>query len=132
MAFNIDIISLRSDYIMNNKSQPLHYIRKNRKTEAMIYLKENKQKDAQRLLCMFHAADYNYKVLGETTNLDDVKNCDVMIVASTSVLTRDKEEYSKIEEKLNKKEIKIEISGSNGRAEDYIDMILKMSRKGRI
>ena len=116
----------------NNMEQPLHYIRKNRETEAMIYLKENEQKAAQKLLCMFHATEYNYKVLGETTNLEEVKNCDVLIIASASVLTRDEKEYHKIEKELKKKGIKIEVAGSNGRAGDYIDMMLKLSRKGRI
>lgn len=117
---------------MNNTNQQLHYIRKNRETEAMIYLKENEQKAAQKLLCMFHATDYNYKVLGETTDLKEVKNCNVLIIASASVLTRDEKEYSKIEKELKKKGIKIEVAGSNGRAGEYIDMMLKLSRKGRI
>ena len=116
----------------NNMNQPLHYIRKNRETEAMIYLKDNEQKAAQKLLCMFHATDYNYKVLGETTNLEEVKNCDVLIIASASVLTRDKKEYDKIEKELKKKGIKIEVAGSNGKSGEYIDMMLKLSRKGRI
>lgn len=116
----------------NNIDQVMHYIRKNRETEAMIYLKDNEQKAAQKLLCMFHATDYNYKVLGETTNLEEVKNCDVMIIASASVLTRDEKEYHKIEKGLKKKGIKIEVAGSNGKAGEYIDMMLKLSRKGRI
>ena len=113
----------------NNIEQPLHYIRKNRETEAMIYLKENEHKAAQKLLCMFHATDYNYKVLGETTNLEEVKDCNVLIIASASVLIRDKKEYCRIEKELNKKGIKIEIAGSNGKAGEYIDIMLKLSRK---
>lgn len=117
---------------MKNTNEVLSYIRKNRETEAMIYLKENDRKAAQKLLCMFHATDYNYKVLGETTNLEEVKGCNVLIIASASVLTRDEREYSKIEKELNKKGIKIEIAGSNGKAGEYIDMMLKLSRKGKI
>lgn len=117
---------------MKNTNEVLSYIRKNRETEAMIYLKENEQKAAQKLLCMFHATDYNYKVLGETTDIKEVKNCDVLIIASASVLTRDKKEYNKIEKELNKKGVKIEVAGSNGKAGEYIDMMLQLSRKGRI
>lgn len=101
-------------------------------TRAMIYLKENDRKAAQRLLCMFHATDYEYEVLGETTNLEEVKDCDVLLIASASVLTRDRMEYEKIKKELNEKGIKIEVSGENGRAGDYLEMMLKMSRKGRI
>lgn len=116
----------------NNINQPLHYIRKNRETEAMIYLKENERKAAQKLLCMFHATDYNYKILGETTDIKEIKNCDVLIIASVSVLTRDKKEYNKIEKELKKKGIKTEVAGSNGKSGEYIDMMLQLSRKGRI
>ena len=101
-------------------------------TRAMIYLKENDRKAAQKLLCMFHATDYEYEVLGETTNLEEVKDCDVLLIASASVLTRDRMEYEKIKKELNKKGIKIEVSGENGRAGDYLEMMLQMSRKGRI
>lgn len=101
-------------------------------TRAMIYLKENDRKAAQKLLCMFHAADYEYEVLGETTNLEDVKDCDVLLIASASVLTRNRMEYEKIERELNEKGIKIEVSGENGRAGDYLEMMLQMSRKGRM
>lgn len=117
---------------MKNINQPLHYIRKNRETEAMIYLKDNEQKAAQKLFCMFHATDYNYKVLRETTDLKEVKNCDVMIIASASVLTRDEKEYRKIEKELKKNGINIEVAGSNGKSGEYIDMMLKLSRKGSI
>lgn len=117
---------------MNNTGKAMHYIRKNRETEAIIYLKENDNKAAQRLLCMFHATDYNYKVLCEATNLEEIKNCDVLIIASELMLTKDKKEYGKIKKELNKKGIKIEVAGSNGRAGEYIDMMLKLSRKGRI
>lgn len=116
----------------NNTEKQLHYIRKNRETTAMIYLKENDQKAAQKLLCMFHATDYDYKVLGETTNIEEVKDCDVLIIASASVLTRDAKEYYKIEKELKEKGIKIEVAGSNGKAGKYIDMMLQLSRKGRI
>ena len=116
----------------NNTDQAVHYIRKNRETTAMIYLKENDQKAAQKLLCMFHATDYDYKVLGETTNIEEVKDCDVLIIASASILTRDAKEYYKIEKELKEKGIKIEVAGSNGRAGDYIDMMLKLSKRGHV
>lgn len=100
-------------------------------TRAMIYLKENDRKDAQRLLCMFHATDYEYEVLGETTNLEEVKDCDVLLIASASVLTRDRMEYEKIKRELKEKGIKIEVSGENDRVGNYLEMMLQMSHKGR-
>lgn len=115
-----------------NETIPMHYIRKNRETEAVIYLKENGQKAAQKMLCMLHAVDCKYKVLGEITNLEDAVGCNTMIIASESMLIKDEKEYCKIEKELNKKGIKIEVAGSNGKIGEYIDMMLMLSRKGRV
>lgn len=119
---------------MENNIKPSGYIRKNRVDEAIIYLKENDQKAAQRLLCYIHATDNGIKVLGETTSLEEVKNsdCNMMLIASAPVLTRDEMKYRKIKNELNDKGIEIEIVGGNGRIGDYIDIMLQLSRKRRI
>lgn len=88
---------------MENTNIPVGYIRKNRYDEAIIYLKDNERKEAQKLLCYMYATEHNIKVLGETTNLEDVKDCDIVLVASPAMLTRDVEEYYKIEQELKKK-----------------------------
>lgn len=116
----------------NNIEQPLHYIRKNRADEAMIYLKDNEQKAAQRLFCYMYATEHNINVLGETTNIEEVKSCNVMLIASASMITRDTKEYYKIEMELKKKGIRIEVATSGDNADRYVDMMLKLSRKGRI
>lgn len=112
--------------------RPLHYIRKNRADQAMIYLKENDNKAAQRLFCYAYAADMGYEVLGETTDLKEVKNCNLMLAASASMVTRDVDEYYDIEKKLKKKGIGIEIAISDDRAGRYIDLALELYRKGRV
>lgn len=117
---------------MKDISQPLHYIRKNRETEAMIYLKENDRKAAQRLFCHIYATDHNINVIGETTNLEEIKNCDVMLIASASMLAGDGKEYHKIEKGLKKKGVGIEIAVNDGNAGRYIDMVTKLHLKGRI
>lgn len=117
---------------MKDINRPMHYIRKNRATEAMIYLKENERKAAQRLFCHIYAADHNINILGETTSLDEIKDCDVMLIASASMLTRDEKEYYKIERGLKEKGIRIEIAVNDGNAERYIDMITNLHLKGRI
>jgi hypothetical protein len=117
---------------MKNINRPIHYIRKNRQTEVMIYLKENEQKAAQRLFCHAYSVDCGYIVMGETTSIDEVDNCNVMLVASASMLTRDVDEYYKIEKKLKKKGIRIEVATSEDNAGRYIDLALQLYRKGRI
>lgn len=117
---------------MKDINKPMHYIRKNREAEAMIYLKENERKAAQRLFCHIYATDHNINVVGETTNLEEIKNCDVMLIASASMLTRDEKEYRKIKNGLKKKGIDIEIAVNDGNAERYIDMVTNLYLKGRI
>ena len=112
----------------NNLDKPVAYIRRKRKPEAIIYLKDNDQKATQKLLCYMYAADYNVDVLGETTNIEEVKNCNLMIIASGSILTRDAKEYCKIEKKMRKKGIGIQVATANGRAGKYMDMMLKLSK----
>lgn len=116
----------------NNADKPTMYIRKNREEDVIIFLKENDQKAAQRLLCHMRCVDRKYNILGETTNIESVEHCDVLLVASASVLTRDRKEYEKIQRELNKKGIKIEVAGSNGKIGDYIEAMLKLSKKRMI
>ena len=117
---------------MTDINKPIHYIRKNRKDEAMIYLKDNDQKAAQKLFCYMWATEHNIDILGETTNIEEVENCNVMLIASASMLTRDVKEYYKIEKQLKKKGIRIEVATSGDNANRYVDMMLKLSRNGRI
>lgn len=99
---------------------------------AMIYLKENDRKAAQKLFCTAYAMDMGYEVLGDTTNIEEVKDCNLMLVASASMITRDVDEYYNIERKLKERDIEIEIAINDDRAGKYIDMALELYRKGRI
>ena len=99
---------------------------------AIIYLKENDNKAAQKLFCYAYAVDCEYKILGNTTNIEEVKDCDLMIVSSVSMITRDVEEYYNIEKELKKKGVEIEVAIDNDNAGKYIDMALELYRKGRI
>ena len=114
----------------NNTEKPVAYIRKNREEEAIIYLKDNEQKAAQRLLCYMYATENHVKVLDTTTDIDEVNDCDIMLIASPIVLTRDVKEYYKIENKLKKKGIEIRIATNEDNINRYLDLILRMSRKG--
>lgn len=99
---------------------------------AMIYLKDNERKAIQKLFCTAYAIDYGYEVIGETTDLEKIKNCNLMLVASVSVITRDVKKYYDIENELKKKGIEIEVAVNGDRARRYIDMALELYRKGRI
>lgn len=116
----------------SNMDKPIGYIRKNREDEAIIYLKDNEQKAAQKLLCYIYATEHNINVLGETTNIEDVKECDMVLVASPAMLTRDAKEYYKIEKELKKKGIKIQVATNGDNIGRYLEMMVRLSRKGRI
>lgn len=99
---------------------------------AIAYLKEDGNKDAQKLFCYAYAVDCDYKILGNVTNIEEVKDCDLMIVSSASMITRDVDEYYTIEKKLKERGIEIEVAINEERAGKYIDMALELYRKGRI
>lgn len=114
----------------SNTDQSLHYIRKNRVNEAIIYLKDNEQKIAQKLFCYMYAWDNEYKIVRETTNLDEVKNCDLVLVASADILLGDIDEHSKIEKELKRKGIQLEIAINETNEEEYMERALDLFRKG--
>ena len=99
---------------------------------AIIFLKNNDRKAAQKLFCTAHAMDCGYELLGETTDIEEVKDCDVMLVSSASMITRDVEEYYGIERELKEKGIEIEVAIDDSNAGKYIEMALELYRKGRI
>ena len=99
---------------------------------AMIYLKDNERKAAQKLFCTAYAVDCEYKIVGNTTNIEEIKDCDFMIASSASMITRDVEEYYNIEKKLKERDIEIEVALNDNRVGKYIDMALELYRKGRI
>ena len=99
---------------------------------AMIYLKDNDRKVAQKLFCTAYAVDCEYKIIGNTTDIEEVKDCDFMIVSSASMITRDVDEYYNIERKLKERDIEIDVAINDDCAGKYIDMALELYRKGRI
>lgn len=99
---------------------------------AMIYLKDNERKAAQKLFCTAYAVDCEYKIIGNTTNIEEVKGCDLMIVSSTSMITRDVDEYYTIERKLKERGVEIEVAINDDRVGKYINLALELYRKGRI
>lgn len=60
--------------------------------KAIIYVKGHKQ-EMQEILCRVYAIDNDYKVLFVTTVLKDVNNCDVLLVANHSRISRNRKKY---------------------------------------
>lgn len=110
-------------------NRPLHYIRKNRKETAMIYLKENDQKIAQRLFCYLSALDNEYQVVGETTSLEEVKNCDLMLVANLDIFLKNIDVYFEIKKELEQRGVGLKVAVDETNEREYIERALDLFKK---
>lgn len=64
-----------------------HYIRRGRPERAVIYVR-GENEAAQELKCRAYAADKGYEVSFVTRHIEDVKLCDVLLVANFSRISR--------------------------------------------
>lgn len=82
------------------------YIRKN-KLEAVIYVRGNK-KETQEILCALCAINNGYEITLVTDDINEVKNCDVLLATNPSRISRDESEYKEVLNKFKKEGIKVE------------------------
>lgn len=102
-----------------------------RKT-AVIYVKDNNRKAEQKFFCLAYCLDNEYEVLSTTNNIEEVDNCDIMVVASPEMISRDRIEYYIVLDDLKAKGIEVEIVSVDGDAGKYIDYVTQLYIKGRI
>lgn len=102
------------------------------KKTAVIYVKDNDRKAEQKFFCLAYCLDNEYEVLSTTSNIDEVDNCEVMVVASPEMISRDRIDYYIILDDLKEKGIEVEIVSINGDAGKYIDYVTQLYVKGRI
>lgn len=79
--------------------------------KAIIYVRGHNQ-EKQEMFCRVYAADKGYKVLFVTTDIEAVNNCDLLLVANHSRISRNRIECQIILNKLKKKGIEV-VSVSN-------------------
>lgn len=99
---------------------------------AVIYIKDNNDKAAQKFFCLAYCLDNEYEVLSTTNNIEEVDNCDIMVVASPEMISRDRIEYYIALDDLKAKGIEVEIVSVDGDAGKYIDYVTQLYVKGRI
>lgn len=75
--------------------------------KAIIYVRGNNQ-EMQEVQCRLYAADKGYKTLFVTNDIKTVFNCNVLLVANHSKISRDSFEYYKILNELKTKGIELE------------------------
>ena len=87
--------------------------------KAIIYLRGHNQ-EKQEMFCRVYASDKGYKVLYVTTDLNDVNNCDILLVSNLSRLSRDKFKYYEILKDLKEKGIEVVSVSSQDNVEETL------------
>lgn len=88
-----------------------HYIRRGRPERAVIYVR-GVDEAAQEMKCRMYAADKGYEVAYVTRHIEDVKLCDVLIVANFSRISRKQMGFAKTFKYFKARGIRIEsVSG---------------------
>ena len=94
-----------------DKIKVAHYMRKGRPERAVIYVR-GETEAAQELKCRAYAKDMGYEILYVTRHIEDVKQCDVLIVANFSRISRKQIEFVKTYKLFKARGIRIEsVSG---------------------
>ena len=96
---------------MKEPVRVLHYIRRGRPERAVIYVR-GENESAQELKCRAYAVDNGYEVAYVTRHIEDVKLCDVLLVANFSRISRKQMELVKTYKMFKARGIRIESAAS--------------------
>lgn len=86
--------------------------------KAIIYVRGHNQ-ETQETSCRLYASDKGYKVAYVTTNIKNVNNCDILLVANHSRLSRDKFKYYEIMKELRQKDIEVVSASNQDKVDEY-------------
>lgn len=96
---------------MEKSIKVAHYIRRGRPERAVIYVR-GVDEAAQEMKCRVYADSKGYEVSYVTRHIEDVKLCDVLIVANFSRISRKQIEFVKTYKYFKARGIRIEsVSG---------------------
>lgn len=109
---------------MTNTNEVVHYFRSN-KPIAVIYVRGDK-KEMQEMLCNLCAVERGYNVAFTTDNIDDVKDCNVLLTMNPSRINRDKIKYHEIVKGLKMKGIKVEFASEHENIMEHISFFGEM------
>ena len=97
---------------MKEPTKVAHYIRRGRPERAVIYVR-GENEAAQEMKCRAYANDKGYEVVFVTRHIEDVKLCDVLLVANFSRISRKQIEFVKTFKYFKARGIKIESVSDN-------------------
>ena len=92
---------------MEDKIKVAHYIRRGRPERAAIYVR-GENEAAQELKCRAYANERGYEVSYVTRHIEDVKLCDVLLVANFSRISRKQIAFVKTYKYFKARGIRIE------------------------
>ena len=95
---------------MTDKIEVVHYMRIGRPERAVIYVRghDEEAETTQELKCRVYAKDKGYEVVGVTRYIEDVKSCDVLLVANFSRISRKKMTFVKTYKLFKARGIRVE------------------------
>lgn len=97
---------------MKEQIKVAHYIRRGRPERAVIYVRGVNEAE-QEMKCRTYANDMGYEVAYVTRHIEDVKFCDVLLVANFSRISRKQIEFVKTFKYFKAREIRIESVSGN-------------------
>lgn len=89
-----------------------HYIRRGRPERAVIYVR-GVDEAAQEMKCRAYAKEKGYEVVFVTRYIEDVKLCDVLLVANFSRMSRKQMEFVKTYKLFKARGVRIESVSSH-------------------
>lgn len=95
--------------------------------KAVIYTRGD-DKAQQKLLCYFYASDNDIDVLFDTNDIEEVadcEECEIMLVAKPSRISRDTFEYHKIVKALKARGIEVIFTATGKSAERFMELLMR-------
>lgn len=95
--------------------------------KAIIYTR-GKSEAEQKLLCYFYASDNDIDVLFDTNDIEkiaDCEECNMMLVAKPSRISRDAFEYHQTVKALKARGIEVVFTATEKTAERFMDFLMR-------
>ena len=94
---------------------------------AIIYVRGHNQ-EMQEIFCRLYAKEKGYKVNFITTDIEAVQNCDLLLVANRSRISRNRIECQIILNKLKKKGIEVISVSNQEKANEHLTFTMDLLR----
>ena len=98
------------------------------KTKKAVIYTRGEDATEQKLLCYFYASDNNIDVLFDTNDIDEVadcEECEIMLVAKPSRISRDTLKYHQTVKALKTRGIEVVFTATEKSAERFMDFLMR-------